>query len=117
MYFFFNFFLTYWLADTKYAQSEIYAKTNDYQTAYTLLNRAIQLHGDHVYDDKLSFDLANLALIASYQKMQNYRRNSSRPQIIIMSLPSKNPHKIFLYWKTRIKNLYLFYQISLNKST
>ena len=110
-----QFFLTYWLADTKYAQSEIYAKTNDYQTAYTLLNRAIQLHGDHVYDDKLSFDLANLALIASYQKDAKLSEELIKTSNNYNELALKESPQNILYWKTRIKNLYLFYQISLNK--
>lgn len=110
-----QFFLTYWLADTKYAQSEIYAKTNDYQTAYTLLNRAIQLHGDHVYNDKLSFDLANLALIASYQKDAKLSEDLIKTSNTYNELALKESPQNILYWKTRIKNLYLFYQISLNK--
>lgn len=110
-----QFFLTYWLADTKYAQSEIYAKTNDYQTAYTLLNRAIQLHGDHVYNDKLSFDLANLALIASYQKDAKLSEDLIKTSNTYNELALKESPQNILYWKTRIKNLYLFYQISLDK--
>lgn len=110
-----QFFLTYWLADTKYAQSEIYAKTNDYQTAYTLLNRAIQLHGDHVYNDKLSFDLANLALIASYQKDAKLSEDLIKTSNTYNEFALKESPQNILYWKTRIKNLYLFYQISLNK--
>lgn len=110
-----QFFITYWLADTNYAQSEIYAKTNDYQTAYTLLNRAIQLHGDHVYNDKLSFDLANLALIASYQKDAKLSEELIKTSNNYNELALKESPQNILYWKTRIKNLYLFYQISLNK--
>lgn len=110
-----QFFMTYWLADTKYAQSEIYAKTNDFQTAYTLLNRAIQLHGDHVYNDKLSFDLANLALIASYQKDAKLSEDLIKTSNTYNELALKESPQNILYWKTRIKNLYLFYQISLNK--
>lgn len=110
-----QFFITYWWADTKYAQSEIYAKTNDYQTAYTLLNRAIQLHGDHVYNDKLSFDLANLALIASYQKDAKLSEELIKTSNSYNELALKESPQNILYWKTRIKNLYLFYQISLNK--
>lgn len=110
-----QFFFTYWLADTKYAQSEIYAKTNDFQTAYSLLNRAIQLHGDHVYNDKLSFDLANLALIASYQKDAKLSEDLIKTSNMYNELALKESPQNILYWKTRIKNLYLFYQISLNK--
>ena len=110
-----QFFLTYWLADTKYAQSEIYAKTNDYQTAYTLLNRAIQLHRDHVYNDKLSFDLANLALIASYQKDAKLSDELMKSASSYNELALKESPQNILYWKTRIKNHYLFYQISLQK--
>ncbi|OGK62478.1 hypothetical protein A2334_05575 [Candidatus Roizmanbacteria bacterium RIFOXYB2_FULL_38_10] len=110
-----QFFVTYWIADTKYAMAENHAKANDYQSATSLLTRALELHKEHVYEDKLSYYLANLAFIASYQKdtrLADELLNASE-QYNKSSLNASSQN--ILYLKTRIKNQYLFYQISLNK--
>ncbi len=105
----------YYLADINYAQADNYSKMGDYQTAANLLYSALKLKNEHVYEDKLSYILANLSFIASYQK---------QPEMVdkLMSISDsynqkslRRAQKNVLYWKTRAKNLYLFYQIKLDK--
>jgi O-antigen ligase len=113
--FFLQYFVTYWIADTKYALAENYAKANDYQSAVSLLSSSLALFPDHVYEDKLSYYMANLAFIAAYQKdnrLSNELMNSA--ESYNLKSISRSPENI-LYWKTRVKNQYLFYQITLNR--
>lgn len=111
-----QYFASYWYADIKYALAENHAKINqDYQSAVVHLTRAMELHPEHVYEDKLSFYLANLAFLASYQKdtrlVQEYSNASDSYNT---SSLNQSPQNI-LYLKTRIKNLYIYYQITLDK--
>ncbi len=113
--FFLQYFVTYWIADTKYALAENYAKANDYQSAVSLLSSSLALFPDHVYEDKLSYYMANLAFIAAYQKDNRLSSElmNSAESYNLKSI-SRSPENI-LYWKTRVKNQYLFYQITLNR--
>lgn len=110
--FLFQYFISYWIADTKFALGENAARSNDYQTAVSLITSALQFHPEHVYEDKLSFYLASLAV---YQKdpKEAVQLMKSAQDYNNQSL-HESPQNI-LYWKTRIKNLYLFYQITLDK--
>lgn len=107
---------SYWLADTKYAMAEGIAKTNDYQTATSLLQRALELHYEHTYEDKLSYYLANLAFLASYQKDEKSATALQKAAEVYNDHTLQASPQNILYWKTKIKNLYIFYQITLNKS-
>lgn len=113
--FFVQYFISYWLADTKYAMAENLAKANDYQNSVMLLNQAMQLRPDHVYEDKLSYYLANLSFIASYQK------NAQLAKELMQASDKFNAHSLqespqnILYWKTKVKNLYIYYQITLDR--
>jgi len=108
--------LRYFLADVQYAQSEAAVKENQYDTAASLLVRALGLHYEHVYQDKLSYTLANLAFLAAYQKQtetaQKLMKLSDQYNLQSINASPKN----LLYQKTRAKNYYLFYQVTLNKS-
>ncbi|PIY68773.1 hypothetical protein COY90_04180 [Candidatus Roizmanbacteria bacterium CG_4_10_14_0_8_um_filter_39_9] len=106
---------SYWLADTKFAMAEVIAKTNDYQTATTLLQRALELHYEHTYEDKLSYYLANLAFVASFQKDTKSALSLQKAAEIYNEHTLQASPQNILYWKTKVKNLYIFYQISLNK--
>lgn len=110
-----QYFVTYWIADTKYALAENYAKANDYQSAVSLLTSSLALFPDHVYEDKLSYYMANLSFIAAYQKDNRLAAElmNSAESYNTKSI-SRSPENI-LYWKTRVKNQYLFYQITLDR--
>jgi len=106
--------IRYFLADLNYAKGDSYYKTGNYQAAGSYLNEALKFKYEHIYEDKLSYILANLAFISAYQKegdsvkqlvkLANYYNKKS------LEASPKNS----LYWKTKAKNYYLFYQISQN---
>lgn len=110
-----QYFVTYWMADTRYALGENYAKANDYQSAVQLISDALKLYHDHVYEDKLSYYMANLAFIAAYQKDTRLSGELMKAgEAYNLKSLGESPENI-LYWKTRVKNQYLFYQITLDK--
>jgi len=114
-YFLFAIF-SYWYADVLYAKADYLGKAGEYQQAVNYLNQALKLKYEHVYEDKLSYLLANLAFAAAYQK-----QNKIAQQLIITSKfynkksLSASPKNV-LYWKTKAKNYYLFYQINLDRN-
>jgi O-antigen ligase len=106
--------VNYFLADVNYARADAFSKNGDYQSSARLLTQALKYRYEHVYEDKLSYVLTNLAVLASYQKqaklttdIQTLAENYNKKSI------EASPKNV-LYWKTRAKNQYLFYQISLN---
>ena len=105
----------YWLADYKYAQSDGALKANDTGAAANLLQEAIALRDEHVYEDKLSYALAQYAYMASYQKEKDKAKEMMdvSEKLNLKSIQS-SPQNV-LYWKTRVKNQFIFYQMSLDK--
>lgn len=106
---------TYWLADYKYAQSDNALKSNNVQVSVSLLQQAIALRDEHVYEDKLSFALAQYAYIAAYQKDKVKAKEmiDEAERLNLKSIQSSSQN--VLYWKTRVKNQFIFYQMSLDK--
>lgn len=109
------FFINYFLADVTYAKADAYSRTGDYQTSANLLMQASKLKYEHVYEDKLSYVLANLAVVASYQKQQQLSQQIADLAEGYNKKSLQASPKNVLYWKTRAKNEYLFYQISLDR--
>ncbi len=110
-----NSLVSYWLADYKYAQSDMALRNNNSAASVTLLQEAIVLRGEHVYRDKLSYALAQYASVLAYQK-----KNDEMKQVIDLAeklnLQSiQDSSQNVLYWKTRVKNQFLFYQANLDK--
>ncbi|MCX7881319.1 MAG: O-antigen ligase family protein [Patescibacteria group bacterium] len=109
------FIFKYWLADVNYASSDYYLKSGRYDIAEKLLEKALQLKYEHVYQDKLSYLLANLAVYFAYKKdikkTEEYIFLARKHNLESLK---KSPYNV-LYWKTQAKNQLLFYQISLNK--
>lgn len=104
----------YWFADTRYALAETASRSGDYQTAVKDYDLALKLRYEHVYEDKLSYTLANLAFLASYQKQDDLAKNLRKlADGYNLKTLNESPNNV-LYWKTRAKNYYLFYQISLD---
>lgn len=106
---------SYWLADYKYAQSEIAIKGNNSGVAVNLLQEALKLRDEHVYQDKLSYALAQYAFVASYQKEKEKSAQiiGAAEDLNLKSIQSSSQN--VLYWKTRVKNQFIFYQMSLDK--
>jgi O-antigen ligase len=110
-----NSIVTYWIADYYYAQADIALKSNNVGTSAELLQKAIALRDEHVYEDKLSFALAQYAYMTSIQKdktnMSQFIDMSEKLNLKSIQASSQN----VLYWKTRVKNEFIFYQMSLDK--
>lgn len=110
------FLYNYFRSDVLYAQADAESKGGNYQQAAQLTDRALRLHYEHVYQDKLSYLLANLAFIASYEKQSELAGQLMRLSDAYNKQTLAASPKNVLYWKTRAKNDYLFYQVTLNKS-
>jgi len=107
----------YWYADTLYAKADYLSKANQYQEAANYLNQALKLKYEHVYEDKLSYVLANLAAIASsYKRDEKIIRQLTEAALFYNQKAILASPKNVLYWKTKAKNHYLFYQIDLDKN-
>jgi tetratricopeptide (TPR) repeat protein len=104
--------LNYYRADLLYSQANSYFDIGDYPKAASMYEQSLKYRREHVYEDKLSSTLANLAFLASSDP-----KNKSAVDLMQMSdwynkssleLSPKN----VLYFKTKAKNYYLFYQIT-----
>src|SRR3989344_3505802 len=108
------FFTRYYLADIKYAKADKLSNVGEYQNAANYLTQALALKHEHVFEDRLSHVLANLAFTASYQDNKSsaakLRRSSEAYNLKSLKTSPMN----VLYWKTRAKNYYLYYQMELN---
>lgn len=104
----------YYLADINYARGDNFAKIVEYQKAAQLLNEANNLKYEHVYVDKLSYVLANVAFIASYQKENDLAKKMIQTSDELNRKSLKASAQNVLYWKTKAKNYYLYYQITLD---
>lgn len=105
--------LAYFVADILFAQADNFTRLGDYQKSASLLQLALKLHHEHVYEDKLSFALANVAYLAVYNKQEDLAKKVilESDRLNRKSL-NESPQNV-LYWKTRAKNYYLFYQMTL----
>lgn len=106
----------YYIADINYSSATAYSQAGDFQKATELYNTSLQLHYEPIYEDKLSYSMANLAFLAAYQKeakvAEELIKQSDFHNARTLKASPENP----LYWKTKGKNNYLFYQILLKKS-
>jgi len=114
--FYFLFFIfKYWLADYYYAKADIAFKNNQYQlAAFYLKEKALKLKYEHVYEDKLSYILANLAFLSYYQKEKTYASSFKKLSIYYNNHSLSSSPKNVLYWKTKAKIYYLFFQMDLD---
>lgn len=110
-----NSIVTYWFADFKYAQSDAALKSNNTEASVRLLQEAITLRDEHVYEDKLSYALAQYAYLASYQKQKDKAKEMIDAAENLNLKSIQNSSQNVLYWKTRVKNQFIFYQMSLDK--
>ena len=101
-----------WLADAFFARSNNLIQTEDYVTAHSYLQKAINLRPDEpLYDDKISLNFAQLATFAF---MENEASLSA--QLINQSLAHSkkailtSPQNVS-FWKTRTRVFYLLAQI------
>lgn len=105
----------YLAADINYSTGTNYAKVGNYQQAAKYLNNALTIRYEHVYEDKYSYYLANLAFAAAYYKQPKLVDKWMSAAVFYNNRTLKSSSKNVNYWKTRGKNDYLFYQINLDK--
>ena len=110
-----RYLVLYYLADLKYAQANNLMKVNRLQEAANGLDEAIKMHYEHVYEDKFSYVLANVAYAASYQNQKDLANKLIELSKFYNEKSLKASSKNVLYWKTKAKNQYLFYQIDLDQ--
>lgn len=110
-----NSIYAYWSADYKYAQSDNALKSSNSGVAVNLLQEALTLREEHIYQDKLSYALAQYAFAVSYQKEKDKAQQliEVAEKLNLQSIKSSTQN--VLYWKTRVKNQFIFYQMSLDK--
>jgi O-antigen ligase/tetratricopeptide (TPR) repeat protein len=105
----------YWQADILYAEADIYQKKGYYQTAIKKLQQALTLKYEPIYEDKLSYCLANLAYGVSLQEDKKIINELINLSQFYNNHSIKSSPKNVLFYKTKAKNNYLFYQITLDK--
>lgn len=99
---------SYWIADTKYKEGDDYYHMGDYKSSAYLILSAVNIRKEHVYEDKLSYILANYAASVDKDSVDKLLSLSDYyNQESLLSSP-----KNVLYWKTRAKDAYAYYQIT-----
>ncbi len=98
-------------ADIDYAYSDKLVRSGDYQQAASLYTDVLDRHYEHVYEDKLSFILANLAYGVSKSGEQETSARLVKLSRYYNEHSRSISHDNILYLKTAIKNAYLYYQI------
>ncbi len=102
----------YYIADTEYAKAKVKMSSNDYAEALVLLDSARRRKYEHVYEDKMSYTLANLAFVYSFSdEKERASRYILLADVANLRTLERSPENI-QYWRTRGKNYYLFYQIN-----
>jgi len=103
---------SYYRADRLYKSAQVALAEDKYQLASQLLVQAIRLKYEHVYEDKLSSTLAQLALVSQFDQ-----DSAQKDDLITLSKQTqesalqKAPQNVF-YYRTKARNHYLYYQIS-----
>ncbi len=108
------FLIKFWIADTKYALGSNYNHAGDFQTAYPLLQGAVDMRKEPVFEDELSINKATLALALAQQQQQQQGGTQSAQIIQKLATESmatsdklikEHPHNV-IYWKSRVRILY-----------
>lgn len=99
----------YWTADTKYALGYNYNRAGEYQTAYPLLQEAVKLRKEPVFQDEMSVNMAILATGFAQQNStdsatlaQNLANESIQTNSSLIQLYPQN----LLFWKSRVRIFY-----------
>lgn len=106
----------YWYADTLYAKADVYQKTGYYKEALSELQKALKLKYEHVYQDKLSYLLANFAYVIFKPNLKSEISQLISASKFYNEQSLKASPKNVIYYKTRAKIFYIFYQITMDKS-
>lgn len=107
--------LSFFVADTQYAQGQLYEANGDYVKAGKFITTAVNIHPEPVYSDKQSYLDANLALIAAYRENKELvKKFMTSSHLASLKALSSSPKNI-QFWKTYVKNNLIYYEITLDK--
>ncbi|MBI5122886.1 O-antigen ligase family protein [Candidatus Roizmanbacteria bacterium] len=106
----------YYLADVNYSYGLKYLKpkTLDYQKAASFFEKALKLRQEPFYEDKFSSSLAYISALAAFQKQNDLAKQIASIADSYNRKTIQNYPKNVFYWKTRVKNMYYFYQVTGN---
>lgn len=116
-----SFILFYYLADINYALADNLYKIEEFPASYHYIQKAIQYKNDeHIYYDKLSMISANIGVLYILNKTTDPQLFKKASDFIDLSIKSNflainSSSKNIIYWKTKAKINYLFYQVKKNK--
>jgi len=102
--------LNFYQADLAYARATNELRAKNYPMAVKELFKAEELSPRGVYENKLSSTLANLAFLVGYQKDKKLAAKFIKLSQSYNDKTLTNAPKNILYWKTRVKNNYVYYQ-------
>jgi len=101
--------IKFWIADTNYALGTNYNRAQDFQTAYPLLQKAVDLRKEPVFEDELAVNKAALALAAAQQSGsasgEVVRKLATESIATSDKLVTEHPHNI-VFLKSRVRILY-----------
>jgi len=99
----------FWIADAKYALGSNYNRAGEFQTAYPLLQDAINLRREPVFLDEVSVNNAFLAVGLSQQPSSESAAFANQLATEAISISDKlirdHPNNV-VFWKTRVRILY-----------
>lgn len=107
------FVFSYIKADMYFALGDNYGKINEHKKAVYYIQKALSYKNEHVYMDKISYYLANLALAAFSSKDKNAQSYASLSLFYNEKAIKQSPRNV-LYYKTASKIYFLLYQIDSN---
>lgn len=104
------FLIKFWIADTSYALGSNYNKAGDPQTAYPLLQKAVDQRKEPVFEDELAINKATLALGLAQQQQgsESAQMISQLAQEALATndkLVREHPNNL-IYLKSRVRILY-----------
>lgn len=104
--------IVFFMADLQYSQGVARMSQGEYQKAASNFSNALAFHYEHVYEDRLATALADIALLSAYSEApESSGKFMTLSRYYIDHAISKSPQNM-LYWKTKGKNEYTFYQAS-----
>lgn len=102
--------IVFFAADLQYSQGVARLSQGEYQRAASNFSDALTLHYEHVYEDRLSTSLAGIALLSAYGETPDKSGKFVTLARYYIDHAIEQSPKNMLYWKTKGKNEYTFYQ-------
>lgn len=105
----------FFAADLSYSQGVARMSQGEYQASAADFSDALKLHYEHIYEDRLSTSLASVALLAAYSDSPEQSKKLIALSRYYSDRAIQGSPKNVLYWKTKGKNEYTFFQAEPDK--